>query len=189
LIKIAVLDTGVDATHPDLSAAIGMGTSILDGSNGWTDPNGHGTWLAGIAAATADNSNGIAGVAYGGVQIMPVQVLGADGIGQDSDIIAGVIWATDNGASVILMGFSSPGFSPSLQDAVDYAWSKGVVLVAAAGNESSSAATFPAGDKGVIGVSATDATDQLASLSNYGSTIFLAAPVSTFTERIQVTVT
>jgi hypothetical protein len=176
LVKIAVLDTGVDATHPDLSAAVGTGTSILDGSNGWTDPNGHGTWLAGIAAATADNSKGIAGVAYGGVQIMPVQVLSADGTGQDSDIIAGVIWATDNGASVILMGFSSPGFSQSLQDAIDYAWSGGVVLVAAAGNDGLNSATFPAGDKGVIGVSATDTMDNLASLSNYGSTIFLAAP-------------
>src|SRR5206468_9124653 len=107
---------------------------------------------------------------------MPVKVLDDNGYGQDSDIVAGVVWAADNGASVILMGFSNPGSSQALQDAVDYAWSKGAVLVAAAGNDGANAPTFPAGDKGVIGVSATDRNDQLSPASNYGSSVFLAAP-------------
>ena len=133
---VAVLDTGIDAQHPDLAGNVVAGTSILDGSNGLTDPNGHGTALAGIVAALTDTVpvEGIAGVGYAGVRVMPVTVLGPDGTGLDSDVILGVMWAADNGANVILMGFSNPGYSQNLQDAIDYAWSKGAVLVAAVGN-------------------------------------------------------
>src|SRR5439155_255584 len=151
-------------------------TSILPGADPLKDNNGHGTWLAGIVAARTNNLLGIAGVGYDYVRVMPVKVLTDDGLGQDADIIQGVQWAADNGASVILMAFSNPGFSQSLQDAIDYAWSKNVVLVAAAGNDASNAGTFPASDKSVIGVSATDRNDSLVSTSNYGPSIFLAAP-------------
>jgi len=174
--KVAVLDTGVQATHKDLLKSVVKGTSFIDGSTGLTDTNGHGTWLAGIIAAVTDNNFGIAGVGCNKVKIVPVKVMGADGTGQDSDIINGVIWAADNGADVILMGFSNPGFSPYLQEAIDYAWSKGVVLVAATGNIGISDPTFPAGDRGVIGVSATDQSDNLAFFSNYGLSVFLAGP-------------
>ena len=126
---IAVLDTGVDAGDLPLVA----GFSAIGGGTG--DPNGHGTWMASIAAATTDNNDGIAGVAYDGVSVMPVKVLGADGTGNDSDIITGLVWAADNGADVALMSFSNPGYSQALQDAVDYAWSHGVVVVAAVGND------------------------------------------------------
>ncbi len=134
---VAVLDTGVDATHPDLDGVVLPGTSVLDGSNGLSDPNGHGTWMAGIVAAETDNGTGIAGTAYAGVSVLPVTVLGADGTGQDSDIIAGVVYAADADADVILMSFSNPGFSPALQAAIDYAWASGAVLVAATGNDGS----------------------------------------------------
>jgi Subtilase family/Bacterial Ig-like domain (group 3)/Bacterial cadherin-like domain/Bacterial Ig domain len=176
--RVALLDTGVDALHPDLAGKVVPGASILDGSNGMTDPSGHGTWLAGIIAAQTDNVpvEGIAGVAYAGVTVMPVTVLNANGEGQDSDVIAGVIWAADHGANVILMAFSNPGFSPNLQDAIDYAWSKGIVLVAAVGNSAVSDPTFPAGDRGVMGVAATDANDALAYFSNDGQAVFIAAP-------------
>jgi hypothetical protein len=173
---VAILDTGVDASQPDLADRLVPGVSILDGSNGQTDPHGHGTWLTGIVAAVTDNDMGIAGIGYAGVNIMPVTVLGADGTGQDSDVIKGVLWAADHGADVILMGFSNSGFSQNLQDAIDYAWSKGAVLAAATGNESLSTPTYPAGDRGVIGVSATDGNDLLTIDSNYGSDVFLAAP-------------
>src|SRR5262245_40922138 len=175
---VAILDTGIDATHPDLGSNVVAGTSILDGSNGMTDSNGHGTWMAGIVAAQTNTitPEGMAGVAYAGVRFMPVTVLESNGLGQDSDVIAGVIWAADNGANVILMGFSNPGFSANLQEAIDYAWSKGVILVAATGNGGVGTATFPAGDRGVMGVSATDATDNLAGFSNYGQAAFIAAP-------------
>ncbi len=149
---VAILDTGIDAAHQDLDGVVLPGTSVLDGSNGLTDPNGHGTWMAGIVAAETDNGFGIAGTAYAGVSVLPVTVLGADGTGQDSDIIAGVVYAADAGADVILMSFSNPGYSPALQAAIDYAWASGSVLVAATGNDGSGTATFPAGDRGVIGV-------------------------------------
>ena len=178
LANVAILDTGIDATHPDLASNVVPGTSILDGSDGLTDPNGHGTSLAGIVAARTNTvpAEGIAGVAYAGVRVMPVTVLNDQGLGQDSDVIAGVVWAADHGANVILMGFSNTGFSQSLQDAIDYAWANGVVLVAAVGNDAASTPTFPAGDRGVIGVSATDQNDLLAAFSNDGQAVFLAAP-------------
>ena len=175
--KVAVLDTGVDASHPELAGKVVPGTSILDGSDGTTDPSGHGTWLAGIMAAQTNNGlEGIAGVAYAGVQILPVTVLNANGEGQDSDVIAGVIWAADHGADVILMAFSAPEFSQNLQEAIDYAWSRGAVIVAAVGNNALSTPTFPAGDRGVMGVAATDQADGLASFSNSGQAVFIAAP-------------
>ena len=173
---VAVLDTGVDASHPDLDGVVLSGTSVLDGGNGRSDPNGHGTWMAGIVAAETDNGIGVAGTAYAGVSILPVTVLDADGLGQDSDIIAGVVYAADAGADVILMSFSNPGYSSALQAAIDYAWASGAVLVAAAGNDGSTTNSFPAGDRGVIGVASTDTTDALAASSNSGASVFLAAP-------------
>src|SRR2546422_5973449 len=173
---IAVLDTGVDAGQTDLAGRLVPGFSAFDGSDPTADPNGHGTWLASIAAAATDNSDGIAGVAYGNVSIMPVQVLDANGAGLDSDVIAGLIWAADHNANVVLMGFSNPGYSQNLQDAIDYAWSKGAVLVAATGNDGSATSTFPAGAAKVMGVSATDSSDSLWPGSNYGQDTFIAAP-------------
>ena len=177
---VAVLDTGIDAQHPDLAGSVIPGTSILDGSSGTTDPSGHGTWVAGIVAARTDAAplEGIAGVAYAGVRVMPVTVLDVNGLGQDSDVIAGVIWAADHGADVIVMAFSNPGFSQNLQDAIDYAWSKNVVLVAATGNDALNTPTFPAGDRGVMGVSGTDPNDTLVPFSSYGQSVFIAAPAT-----------
>ncbi len=141
---VAVLDTGIDGTHPDLVNKVVPGISILDNtSDGLSDPNGHGTRMAGIVAAETGNGIGVAGIAYAGVQVMPIVVLGADGTGQDSDIVAGVTEAVTRGADVILMGFSNPGMSPALQDAINYAWDNGVVLVAATGNNSSMEPTSP----------------------------------------------
>jgi subtilisin family serine protease len=174
--RVAILDTGIDGSHPDLDGNVVSGTSILDGSNGLTDPNGHGTAMAGIVAAETDNGQGVAGVAYAGVTVLPVTVLGSDGTGQDSDIIEGVVYAAEHNASVILMAFSNPGYSEMLQAAIDYAWENGAVLVAATGNDGSSSVTFPAGDRGVIGVSNTDQSDALNSSSNYGQAVFLGAP-------------
>src|SRR4029079_17640256 len=149
---VAVLDTGVDSMHEDLAGKVVAGTSILDPfSDGTTDPNGHGTQMAGVVCASPDTGVALAGAGYAGVSVMPVQGLGADGTGQDSDIIQGVVWAAAHGADVILMSFSNPGFSSALQAAIDYAWSKGVVLVAAAGNDGSETVNFPAGDRGVVG--------------------------------------
>src|SRR4029079_882015 len=141
-----------------------------------SDPNGHGTAVASIAAATGDNAKGIAGVSFTGTTVLPVQVLDAQGLGQDSDIIEGVVWAADHGADVILMSFSNPGYSPALQDAIDYAWEQGAVVVAATGNDGSSTPTYPAGDAKVVGVSGTTDTDDLWSGSKYGADSLLSGP-------------
>ncbi len=132
--------------------------------------------MAGIIAAGTDNGSGIAGIGFDGVKVMPVTVLDADGLGQDSDIIEGIVWAVDHGADVINLSFSNPGFSSALQAAVDYAWDHDVVVVAATGNDGSGAPTYPAGDRGVVGVSNTNRADELNASSNHGADTFLAAP-------------
>ncbi|KRB43882.1 hypothetical protein ASD90_19905 [Terrabacter sp. Root181] len=178
---IAVLDTGVDGADGDLSARLVPGWSAFSATDGspadpTQDPSGHGTWVASIAAGATDNGVGIAGVAGSGAKVMPVQVLGEDGQGQDSDVIAGLTFAADHGADVILMAFSNPTYSQTLQDAVDYAWSKGAVVVAATGNDGSTTPTYPAGAAKVVGVSATDVDDTMWNRSNSGEDTFLGAP-------------
>src|SRR4051795_1546652 len=168
---IAVLDTGVQSSD----VPTGPGWSAF-GTDPAVDPNGHGTWVASIAAATPDNGEGIAGVGFAGVDVMPVQVMSADGTGQDSDIIVGLVWAADHGADVAVMAFSNPGYSDALQDAVNYAWNHGVVVVAAAGNDGATTPNYPAGDEKVVGVAATDQNDQLWSGSNQSNAVFLTAP-------------
>ena len=162
---IAVLDTGVDSGVSGMSRRLVEGWSAFAGSTPTTDPNGHGTWMASIALA-ADPS----------AHVMPVQVLNAKGLGDDSDIIEGLVWAADHHANVIAMSFAGTGYSPELERAIDYAWSKGAVVIAATGNAGSSEPTYPAGDAKVVGVSATDANDRLWSGSNFGADTFLAAP-------------
>src|SRR5438045_5270249 len=141
-----------------------------------SDDNGHCSAMAGIVAADTNNVEVIAGVGYAGVKVMPVTVLDANGLGSDSDVINGVVYATTHGANVILMSFSNPGYSASLQKAVDYAWNQGVTLVAATGNDGSSTVNYPAGDRGVLGVGSTDSNDLVAGNSNSGADVFLAAP-------------
>ena len=112
-----------------------------------------------------------------GVKVMPVTVLGADGTGQDSDVIAGVVWAADHGADVILMSFSNPGYSPALQAALDYAWSAGAVLVAATGNDGVVDGDLPGRlDRGRRRLGDQRVGRRCASSSNYGADTFLAAP-------------
>jgi thermitase len=174
-VTVAVLDTGVDGTIADLRNRLVRGWSAF-GTSPATDPNGHGTWMASIAAASANNSDGIAGVAFAGTRVMPVQVLNKNGYGRDSDIVKGVLFAADHGARVILMSFAGQGYSPALQDAIDYAWSKGAVVVAATGNSRLTTPTYPAGNAKVVGVSATTQDDTLWSESNFGANTFIAAP-------------
>src|ERR1019366_9111053 len=114
-VTVAILDTGVDATQPDLQGRLLPGQSFVAGSPANTDPHGHGTWMAGIVAAATDNGVGIAGIGGAGVRVLPITVLGADGTGQDSAVIAGIVAAVNGGANVILMAFSNPGYSPALQ--------------------------------------------------------------------------
>jgi subtilisin family serine protease/subtilisin-like proprotein convertase family protein len=200
---VAVIDTGIDYTHPDLAANIWVnageivGNGIDDDGNGYVDDihgydfvnndgdpmddNGHGTHVAGTIGAVGNNGIGVAGVNWN-VQIMGLKFLGADGSGYVSDAVRALDYAVDNGASVTNNSWGGGGYSQSLFDAIDRARSVGQIFVAAAGNAASnndSTAAYPANYNldNVISVAATDHNDNLASFSNYGaSTVDLAAP-------------
>jgi uncharacterized repeat protein (TIGR01451 family) len=171
---IAILDTGVNTDHPDLTDKIVQSVNFTDADTD-DDIFGHGTHVAGIAAAATNNGIGVAGLGYDS-SLMNVKVLRDNGSGYHSWIAAGITWAADNGAQVINMSLGGGSSSQLLEDAVNYAWSKGVVVVAAAGNNGNSYMVYPAGYANCIAVAATDAKDALASWSNYGDWVDLAAP-------------
>jgi thermitase len=173
-INIAILDTGVDLDHPDLAGKI-VSNINFSGSNTTDDVYGHGTHVAGIAAAITNNGIGVAGLGYNSA-IMNVKVLADNGAGTHSQIAAGIIWAADNGAQIINLSLGSGASSQTLEDAVNYAWSKGVVVVAAAGNNGNSIKMYPAAYANCIAVAATNANDALASWSSYGDWVTVAAP-------------
>jgi thermitase len=170
---IAIDDTGIDGTHPDLSG------KIVARANFTTDPdednNGHGSHVAGIAAAETNNGIGVAGTAYN-TKLLSVKVLDSTGSGYYSWIANGITWSADNGAKVINLSLGGSTTSQTLQNAVNYAVGKGVVVVAAAGNNGNSAAFYPAHYSNVVSVAATDSNDHKASWSNYGSNVTIAAP-------------
>ncbi len=184
--SIAIVDTGVQYDHPDLSGKVVRGYDYVD--NDWDpyDGNGHGTHAAGIAAAITNNTRGIAGMAPD-AKIYAVRVLDDSGSGTLQNVANGIIHAADNGADVISLSLGSPNDSITLKEAVDYAWSKGVVVVAAAGNDGSSQPTYPAYYSNAIAVAATDSDESKASFSNYGSWVDVAAPgvniYSTYTDN------
>jgi serine protease len=174
-LNVAVLDTGVDLDHPDLARKLVAGLDVVNGDSVADDDHGHGTAVAGVAAARTDNALGVAGIAWRST-IMPVKVLKNDGSGTDSDIVAGIVWAVDNGADVVNLSLGGPGASPALDAAVDYALERNVVVVAAAGNEGTDEPSYPAASPGAVGVGATGTTGRLASFSNYGDWVDLVAP-------------
>jgi thermitase len=175
-VTIAILDTGVDLDHPDLVSKIVAGHDVIDGDDEPDDVSMHGTHCAGIAAASANNGEGIAGVCPN-CSIMPVRVLGEDG-GSASDVAAGTIWAVDHGAKVISLSLGGLFESYTQNEAIDYAWSKGVIVVAAAGNYGVSDVHYPAYHSKCIAVGATEADDARADYSNYGEWVDVAAPGS-----------
>lgn len=169
---IAIVDTGVDQNHPDLKDKLLPGANFVSGEScdpGAQDLNGHGTHVAGIAAASANNGIGVAGTAPQ-AKILPVRVLDAAGEGTSEDISKGIQWAADQGAQVInlSLGNDIPLASVvGLQDAVDYAWSKGAVIVAAAGNSTSPLCGSPASASRAICVAATDSSGFPSYYSNF----------------------
>ncbi len=174
-IIVAVIDTGVDTTHPDLSGKIVSGYDFVNNDNNPRDDHGHGTHVAGIAAASTNNGIGVAGVGWN-VKIMPMKVLSSSGYGYDSWVASGIREAADRGAHVINLSLGGAGFSQTLKNATDYAIAKNVVVVAASGNSGSSTMNYPAGNPGVIGVGATDSSDRVASFSTHNSSVDVSAP-------------
>ncbi|TCP58232.1 thermitase [Tumebacillus sp. BK434] len=174
-VKIAIVDTGVDLSHPDLSSKIVAGYNFVSGTTNANDDHGHGTHCAGIATASTNNSTNGAGVDWN-ARIMPVKVLNSAGSGYTSDIEAGVRWAADNGAKVISMSLGGGAYSSTFQSAITYAWGKGAVIVAAAGNNGNTTVQYPANYNDVLSVAATTSTDAKASFSTYGTWVDIAAP-------------
>lgn len=177
---IAVVDTGVDLDHPDLVDRLVPGIDVVDGDPVPQDTNGHGTHVAGIAAATADNGVGIAGTAPL-ARIMPVRVLGTDGTGTDDGIARGIDWAVANGADVVNLSLGESGVlsriskGGPLNAAIRNAAGRGVVVLAAAGNEGATKRNYRAGTPTLV-VNATDEAGRLAQFSNSGDLRAVAAP-------------
>lgn len=172
---IAVVDTGILSTHPDLSGEVLSGFNFVNDTTNANDDNGHGTHVSGIIGAITNNATGVASIGYK-ASLIPVKVLGSTGSGSYSDVASGIIFAADKGAKVINLSLGGASSSITLQNAVDYANNKGAYIIAAAGNSASSTPLYPAACKGVYAISATDSLDKLATFSSFGSNVFVGAP-------------
>jgi serine protease len=194
-VRIAIVDSGVDYGHPDLKGKLLAGKDLVRKANGLSGPgcpgpqdeNGHGTHVAGIAAAITGNRIGVAGTAPG-AKILPVRVLDKGGAGEDTAIDAGIRWAADHGAKVINLSLGPgtplvgnvPGSGAGDEAAVAHAFSKGAVVVAAAGNESVPLCDYPAASKHAVCVAATDRNGLPSFYSNFpadpAGTVAVRAP-------------
>lgn len=193
-IYVGVVDTGVDYTHPELGGCtitqvnnnqcvlVAPGYDFVSRDNDPMDDMGHGTHVAGTIAALTNNGKGIAALnSNNHVKILPVKALDQDGSGYSSDLSNAVIYAVDQGARVINMSWGMGPlyiFPQIIKDAMDYGYSHGVLMVAAAGNsdEDLKNGFWPASYPKILTVSATDPNDQKAPFSNYGENIDLSAP-------------
>lgn len=176
-VMIAVVDTGVDLDHPDLRNKVrtDIDYDFVNNDSTAQDDNGHGTHVAGIAAASTNNTTGVAGMCPN-CSILPVKVLNAAGSGSYSAIASGIRYAADKGAKVINLSLGGSAGSSTLESAVNYANSKGSLLICAAGNSNTSAPSYPAYYSPCVAVAATDQSDRKASFSNYGSWVDTSAP-------------
>ena len=172
-VPVAVLDTGIDPDHQDLNGLIIAEADFTD-SSGPGDIYGHGTHVAGIISAKNDDV-GIVGVAPG-CRLLNVKV--ADDIGrcQASSLAEGIIWAVNNGASVINISLEIKDPSPQLEEAINYAWSHGSIIIAAAGNDGNESPVYPAYYENCVAVAAINQDGNLAPLSNYGDWVDVVAP-------------
>lgn len=171
-VTIAILDSGVDATHPDLQGQLVPGWNFYNYNGDTSDVYGHGTKVAGTAAAAANNGTGVASVAFG-VRIMPIRVTDTAGMGYASTISQGITWAADNGARVANVSFDAAG-SSTVVSAAQYMYGKGGIVTMSAGNTGTQQAYTPSDY--VLVVSGTDSNDALATWSSWGSYVDLAAP-------------
>lgn len=176
-ITIAVIDSGTDLDHPEFAGRIVAGHDFVNGDDEPDDDYGHGTQVAGVAAAAANNDLGIAGLAWN-AKIMPVKVLDSRGRGMSSNLTCALYWVADKGAHVVNISIISFGPSLGMQSAINYAVEEGALIFAAAGNlfEDGNPLTYPAAHKGVTAVAASDKDDGHAWFSSAGSFVDIAAP-------------
>jgi hypothetical protein len=175
-VTIAILDTGIDPNHPILSSRIVKPVNFTTKNRkDYRDVNGHGTHVAGIIAGVTNNKISSKNTSVNIGRIMPIKVIGPDG-GQSKWIIAGILYAVMNGAKVIYISIGGPPFSKALQRAINFAWQKGAVIVAAAGNDGVEQVEYPAGYNFVLAVSAANEDHKRAKFSNWGMNIGVTAP-------------
>jgi hypothetical protein len=174
-ISIAIADTGVDPAHPDLAAKLLPGYNFVLGNSDTHDVYGHGTLVAGSAAAISNNSVGVAGVAWNN-PIVPLVIADSSGYATYSSLANSITYAADHGIRIINLSFGGTMSSITLQNAIDYAWNKGTIVFASAGNSANSVPQYPAACNHVVAVTATTSTDSLASFSSYGSWVTVSAP-------------
>ncbi len=178
-VKIAVIDSGVNSMHEDFEGtSFGRGKNMLDGSHDVTDISnaGHGTFISGVLAAVRNNGKGIAGLCDG-VTIIPLKCFGQGNETESSYVIASIYEAVDVfDCDVINMSMGMDVSSMSLKRAVEYAISKGVIVVAAAGNDGNTKLMYPAAYDSVVGVGAVDQNGKVAAFSQRNSSVFIAAP-------------
>jgi thermitase len=172
-VVIAVIDTGVDPTHPDLSGKLVAGYNFVSNNTNTADDYFHGTFVAGIIAANANNGQGMAGACWA-CKIMPIKVLAANGSGSTFAVSQGIDWAVAHGAKVINLSLGGGGTS-SLQTSVDNAWNAGVIVVAASGNDNGPV-LYPAAYPNAIAVGSTNQAGARSTYSNWGAQLDLMAP-------------
>ncbi len=173
--NIAVVDTGMAVRHEDLGHNVALARDFVNDDRTVRDLSGHGTHVAGIAAARTDNERGVAG-GCPDCDLLVAKVFDGKGTGTVARVAEAIIWSADHGADVINLSLTHPDFSTVDKAAVDYAASKGAVVVAAAGNGDTSNRAYPAAYPSVIAVAATNKDDLRASFSNYGDWVDVAAP-------------
>ena len=179
-VVVAVLDSGVDLTHPDLRGGLVPGHDFVGGDDIPADDNGHGTAVAGVIAARANNGIGISGICPR-CAVMPLKVTTAAGVASDSTVAAGITWAVDHGARVLSLSLGAGSRSATIDGAVQYAVRNGAVVVSSAGNSGSRAPFYPAANEGVLSVTSIDVADRLYPWANFGPWVDLSAPGCAFT--------
>ncbi len=174
-VRVAVIDSGINKTHEDLTSIIAPGErDFSDNDNDATDLDGHGTHCAGIAGAATNNGLGVAGAGWG-VRILPLKIFPNSFANVSA---AAIIYAADQGCKVISMSFGGPFPSQVAEDAVNYAWGKGSLLVAAAGNDAQDGENFPAAYDRVLAVGSTNDQDRKSGFSTHGQWVDVGAPGS-----------
>ncbi|OMF28401.1 S8 family peptidase [Paenibacillus sp. FSL H8-0259] len=174
-VVVAVVDTGVQADHPDLQGQLLAGYNAITNGGAPDDDVGHGTHVSGIIGALTNNEEGVAGISWYN-KILPVKALDNSGAGTTYSVAEGIIWAADHGAKVINLSLGNYADSQFLHDAIKYAYDRDVVIVSASGNDNTERPGYPAAYEEVIAVAATNSTGGRASFSNYGDYIDVAAP-------------
>ena len=181
-IVIAVVDTGVDLSHPELTPNLVPGVNLLDPEKPPQDDNGHGTNVAGVIAAVGNNDKGVAGLLWR-AKVMPIKALGADGTGSEAKLGEGIRYAVDHGAKIVVLSLGLNKYTPYMSEIVNYAEQRGVLLVAASGNEGKDV-KYPAAYPTVLAVGGVDADNRADKRSNFGPELDLVAPMTVYTTSL-----